>query len=99
MKLHHPGLRTSLSISTIDKLCLIHVCRRVLDRERTRGYKRTIYDLTEEEEIQLEDTLTEIDCIETTTGLKETEEGPIITQLREGSQARKRAWNEIHDEV
>jgi hypothetical protein len=97
MKLHLDRLRASLFIPTIDKLCLIHVCRRVLDRDQIKGFKRNIHELTEEEQVQMEDIFIKMDRPEITTGLGPTEESftqstrvPQGPQGVESFQARKR---------
>ena len=54
LRLQHFRLRTRLTLIKIDLLTFIYVNRRILDRD-TVEYKKNIEQLTEEEELQLED--------------------------------------------
>jgi hAT family protein len=60
MKLQHSRLRTSLSLTKIHKLCFIHVNRRVLNNSKWK-YPKKLYELSEEEELMLENTLLEME--------------------------------------
>ena len=60
MKLQHLRLRTSLSLTKIHKLCSIHVNRRVLNNSKWK-YTKKLYELSEEEELMLENTLLEME--------------------------------------
>jgi hAT family C-terminal dimerisation region len=55
IKLNHTRDRNRLKITTIDKLCFIHINKRVLDREEKEVRTTHIIDLKEAEEVELED--------------------------------------------
>jgi hypothetical protein len=55
MKLNHTRDRNRLKVTTIDKLCFIHINRRVLDKEERAARITHIADLKETDEVELED--------------------------------------------
>jgi hypothetical protein len=63
MKLNAGKFRATMTLERLDKLCFIHVNRCTLDRDEIKG-KRHYHQLTEAEELELEEELESIDQIE-----------------------------------
>jgi hypothetical protein len=68
MKLYQNRFRTYLTIDKLDKLCFIHMNRRIF-RRKPSDLKRTLYSLDEDEEMVAEIVMAVADTKEAHTGI------------------------------
>jgi hypothetical protein len=89
MKLNHTRDRNRLKATTIDKLCFIHINRRVLDREEREARTTHIGDLKEAEEVELEDIMASLGDSRSRNTEMEGEEGNTTQENAQGTQNSK----------
>jgi hypothetical protein len=59
MNLTHTRYRNRLTVEKVDKICYIHINRRILDRQKMEGHKvkKQFDQLNDEEALELEESL------------------------------------------
>jgi hypothetical protein len=94
LKLQHSQLRNSLSLAKLSFLYFLYINRRVLDR-KIMGYKRNIYDLTPDEEIEEEQEILDHEAKNEVKGIILKEEGveASTTSQRDGNTTKRRRLN------
>jgi hypothetical protein len=87
MKLNSGKYRATMKLEKLDKLCFIHINRRILDRgdEKHNTFIRFYTELTDEQAVDLENDLEAIDYAELINALiKGLERGPVKDENGEG---------------